>query len=128
MSKDIIIKYHCPVCNKAYDTEEEALNCYKPPIKRFKPGDVVRDKYTGSVYYISYVDKSGASVEIPDELIKARGWQHETNQRVFLIGSFWCRAEKYPVSEAEKLVKELTAKLRYAEKFLELCMGDKSER
>lgn len=36
-----IIKYKCPVCDKQYDTEEEAKNCFVPLEKRFSVGDIL---------------------------------------------------------------------------------------
>ena len=35
------IKYMCPVCERQYDTEEEAKNCYIPIQQRFKEGDIL---------------------------------------------------------------------------------------
>lgn len=116
-------KYHCPVCDHPYDTPEEAAACYKPP-SRFRPGDIVWDGYNSNVFKVIDIPDSGlegATVERVKELIVAGSLYHLEKKRCFLIGGFWCKAEKYPVAEAKKLVKTLERRLQAARAFLEMC-------
>jgi hypothetical protein len=121
------IKYLCPVCERQYDTPEEAENCLKPIQERFKPGDIIRDIGGHKAYLVKGFDDkwlAGGSLHRVEELITAENhYLSKGEKEVFdcwMIGGFWCRAEKYPVKEAKELVKRLKKRLVAAEKFLEM--------
>lgn len=121
--KEPVIKYLCPVCEKPYDTPEEAAACYKSPVDRFKVGDIVWNGNNGFVYRITWLPDSGldgASVEPVKELITAVSLHHPGNTKeCFIAGAFWCKAEKYPAEKAEEIVKQLEKRLEAARTFLE---------
>ena len=117
-----VTKYHCPACDRTYDSYQEAAACYKSPRGRFKPGDIVWDGYASHVYRIVDVPEhgiDGASVEPVQELAIAAALYRPEKEQCFIVGGFWCKAEKYPVTEAKKLVKELERRLDAAHKFLD---------
>lgn len=120
-----ITKYHCPVCHRAYNTLEEARTCYKPPLNRFKANDIVWDGYNSNVFRIIDIPNDGglegAIVEPVKEFITAASLYNHQKERCFLVGGFWCRAERYPVAEARQLVKNLEKRLQAARAFLEMC-------
>ena len=119
--KKPVIKYLCPICEKPYDTAEEAAACYKSPAGRFKVGDIIWGGDNGSVYRITWLPDSGidgASVEPVQELITAASLYPRDKNGCFLVGSFWCKAEKYPVERAEELVQQLEKRLEAARAFL----------
>lgn len=122
-----VTKYHCPVCDRAYGNPDDANACFKPPSARFKVGDIVWDGYNGNVFRILSIPNDGglegAVVEPVQELIVAASLYPKEKQRCFLIGGFWCKAEKYPVAEAKKLVKGLERRLKAARAFLEQVCG-----
>lgn len=117
-----VTKYHCPICDRAYDNPNDAKNCYKSP-DRFKEGDIVWNGHNIDTFRIVGIPDSGldgAYVEPVQELITAASiYSRREKQGFFMIGSFWCNAEKYPVAEAKKLVKELERRLNAARAFLE---------
>ena len=119
--KKPVIKYLCPICEKPYDTPEEAAACYKSPADRFNLGDIVWDGNIGFVYRITWLPDSGtdgASVEPVQELITAASLYPRSKKDLFLVGSFWCKAEKYPVEKALELVRQLEKRLEAARAFL----------
>ena len=120
-----IVKYHCPLCDKEYDTPEEAENCFVPLHERFKQGDIITFDY-GSPLIVSYTPTKtarGISAERIPEYLKAENRLTRSQfERGHYIGSGLCKAKKYPLEDAKKLVSDLRRRLKNAEKFLEMVV------
>jgi len=120
-----IVKYHCPVCSAEYDTPEEAEKCFVPLHERFKQGDIIVIGSYNMPKVVSgtpYKDAFGIAAEqIPTyNIARGFGVKKGIAAKGFYVGSGLCRVRKYEVSEAEKIVKDLSKRLRAAEKFLEM--------
>jgi len=118
-----IVKYHCPVCDKEYDTPEEAEKCFVPLHLRFKQGDIFSFDY-GFPLIISRtptISARGISAErIPEYLNAENRMARSQFKEGHYIGSGLCSAKKYPFEDAKKLVGDLRRRLKNAEKFLEM--------
>lgn len=117
------IKYQCPVCEREYDIQEEAENCYKPIQERFKEGDILDDfRYALRVTHKPNDNDFGISAEhVPEyDIAIGRTPKKGIDARGYYIGSYLCKAKKFDVKEAQKLVNDLKKKLKAAESFLEM--------
>ena len=120
-----IVKYHCPVCDKEHGTPEEAEKCFVPLGERFKQGDIiVIGNYNMPKVVIGTpsADAFGIAAEqIPTyNIARGFGVKKGIDAKGFYVGSSLCRAKKYPLEEAKKLVSDLRRRLKNAEKFLEM--------
>ena len=118
-----IVKYHCPVCSAEYDTPEEAEKCFVPLHERFKQGDIITFDY-GSPLIVTCTPRitaKGITAERIPEYLKAENRTIRSQfKKGHYIGSGLCKAKKYPLDDAKKLVSELRSRLKNAEKFLEM--------
>jgi len=117
-----VVKYHCPVCDKEYDTPEEAEKCFVPLYEKFKNGDIISGGYN-SVYVVKDAEERNAAAATVREVFEyciATDSLRRKRERCVLVGGFWCGAKRYPLEEAKKLVSDLRRRLKNAEKFLEM--------
>jgi len=122
-----ITKYHCPVCDKEYDTPEEAEKCFVPLNERFKQGDIIVFSYINSpkkVLYPIHENEMGITAELIAEhsIATCQPVKKGMDARGYYCGSGMslCGAKKYPLEDAKKLVSDLRRRLKNAEKFLEM--------
>jgi len=117
-----IIKYHCPLCYKEYETPDEAKNCFTPLREKFKNGDIITGGYH-SVYIVEDAEERNAAAATVKEVFEyciATDSLRRKRERCVMVGGFWCDAERYPLEDAKKLVSDLRRRLKNAEKFLEM--------
>lgn len=126
------VKYACRLCNRVYDSQEDAAECPKVPAEHFKPGDIVWDGTSSGIFRIDYVeeDRYGAGTTRIDLARIANGFstrKDEFQGRGYLIGGFWCRARPYPAEEAVKLLRQVKKnfkkRLDAAEELVRLARG-----
>ena len=118
-----IVKYHCPVCDKEYDTPEEAEKCFVPLHLRFKQGDIFSFDYGAPLMVMSVLSETARSISaqrIPEFLKAENRMSRSQFERGSYIGAGLCSAKKYPLEDAKKLVSDLRRRLKNAEKFLEM--------
>ena len=122
-----IVKYHCPVCDKEYETLEEAEKCFVPLGERFKQGDIIVLSYINSpkkVLYPIHENEMGITAELIAEhsIATYQPVKKGMDARGYYCGSgmVLCGAKKYPLEDAKKLVSDLRRRLKNAEKFLEM--------
>ena len=75
--KKPVMKYHCPYCDKAWETEELAKACAKFPFEIFQEGDVInwRDYKYGLVTHVHDKDDwAGFSAEKNKDYCIALGY------------------------------------------------------
>jgi len=119
------VKYQCPVCERQYDTEEEAVNCFVPLEQRFKVGDILYSqnyRYALRIVYPISSNSLGISAEHVPEYDIAHGNTPKKgiDARGCYIGGYQCTAKKFEVKEAQKMVSDLKKRLKAAESFLDM--------
>ena len=122
-----VVRYHCPVCDKEYDTPEGAGKCFVPLSERFKQGDIIVLGYINNPKRVMHPirpDEIGVTAELIAEhsIATCQTVKKGMDARGYYVGSGMtlCGARKYPLEDAKKLVSDLRRRLKNADKFLEM--------
>jgi hypothetical protein len=125
-----IQKWECPHCKRTYDTAKEATECGKWPYELLQKGDVLAwRKYRFG--YVTYVqnenDWAGFIGKRNENYCRALGWNvrdHFDGHNSITYAGLICGGKEahdslfFHLEDAQRLVKELETRLKYAKSLL----------